>query len=127
MGRRSANASASNSLLKDIRERKRQQSDFVRRTDDAEPTGEQDDDGERKKSTEEGLDLIRALKDYLSTGGSLHGKATTAEIIGHFQTRLNGKAGLIPKFKSLLKEIAVLERTPSGMGFWALKEEFRGT
>ena len=123
MGRKSTNASASNSLLNDIRERKRQQSDFVRRTD-AEPT---DDDGERKTSTDEGLDLIRALKDYLSVGASLHGKATTAEIIEHFQTRLNGKAGLIPKFKSLLKEIAVLQRAPSGMGFWALKEEFRGT
>ena len=78
-------------------------------------------------SNDEGLVLIRDLKDYLLAGGSLQGKATTAEIIDHFQSRLNGKPGLIPKFKSLLKQIADLQRAPSGMGFWVLKDEFRQT
>jgi len=82
---------------------------------------------EENDYNDEGLRLIRELKDYLSTGTSIQGKATTAEIIDHFQNRINGQAGLIPKFKSLLKQIADLQRTPSGMGFWVLKEEFRGT
>jgi hypothetical protein len=71
--------------------------------------------------------MIRDLKGYLSAGTSMQGKATTSEIIDHFQNRLNGKPGLVPKFKSLLKQIADLQRAPSGMGFWILKEEFRGT
>ena len=114
-------SSASNNLLKDIRERKREQSDFVVHTN-AEPPENHE---EENSSNDEGLILIRDLKDYLSSGTSIHGKATTAEIIDHFQTRLNGKPGLIPKFKSLLKQIADLQRTSSGMGFWVLKDEFR--
>ena len=116
-------SSASTNLLNDIRERKREQSEFVVHTN-AEPRENHD---EETPSNDEGLILIRDLKDYLSAGASIHGKATTSEIIDHFQNRLNGKAGLIPKFKSLLKQIADLQRAPSGMGFWVLKEEFRGT
>ena len=122
--RKSNNTSASNNLLKDIRERKREQSNFVVHTN---AVSVENDDDEEKSSNDEGLGLIRQLKDYLLAGASIHGKATTAEIIDHFQNRLNGKPGLIPKFKSLLKEIADLQRSPSGMGFWVLKEEFRGT
>ncbi|CAF3960998.1 unnamed protein product, partial [Rotaria magnacalcarata] len=84
-------------------------------------------DEEQHTSNDEGLKLIRELKDYLKVGTSIRGKATTAEIIDHFQSRLDGKPGLVPKFKSLLKQIAILERSPSGIGFWMLKEEFRGT
>jgi DNA excision repair protein ERCC-6 len=116
-------SSASNNLLNDIRERKREQTEFVVHTN-AERI---ESSNEERPSNDEGLNLIRELKDYLSAGTSMHGKATTAEIIDHFQNRLNGQAGLIPKFKSLLKEIADLQRAPSGMGFWVLKEEFRGT
>lgn len=116
-------SSASTSLLNDIRERKRQQSEFVVHTN----AEQRETTDEENHSNDEGLTLIRELKDYLSGGTSMQGKATTAEIIDHFQNRLNGKAGLIPKFKSLLKQIADLQRAPSGMGFWVLKEEFRGT
>jgi DNA excision repair protein ERCC-6 len=116
-------SSASNNLLSDIRQRKREQSDFVVRTNVEQP----ENSDEESNGNVEGLNLIRDLKDYLSTGTSISGKATTAEIIDHFQNRISGKAGLIPKFKSLLKQIADLERSPSGMGFWVLKEEFRGT
>jgi DNA excision repair protein ERCC-6 len=116
-------SSASNNLLNDIRQRKREQSDFVVRTN----TEQTENPDEESGINAEGLGLIRELKDYLSAGTTIPGKATTAEIIDHFQNRLNGKAGLIPKFKSLLKQIADLQRTPSGMGFWILKEEFRGT
>jgi len=119
-------SSASNNLLNAIRERKRDQTDFIVHTN-AERTEDNDDDDEEKNLNDEGLVLIRDLKDYLSAGASIHGKATTAEIIDHFQTRLNGKPGLVPKFKSLLKHIADLQRTPSGMAFWILKEEFQGT
>ncbi|CAF4505336.1 unnamed protein product, partial [Rotaria sp. Silwood2] len=116
-------SSASSNLLKDIRERKREQSDFVVYTN-----GQSiENDDEENHSNDEGLILIRELKDYLKVGTSIRGKATTAEIIDHFQNRLNGKPGLIPKFKSLLKQIANLERTSSGIGFWILKEEFRET
>jgi DNA excision repair protein ERCC-6 len=116
-------SSASNNLLNDIRERKREQSDFVVRTN----TEQTENLDEEDNTNAEGLSLIRELKNYLSAGTTIPGKATTAEIIDHFQNRLNGQAGLIPKFKSLLKQIADLQRTPSGMGFWILKEEFRGT
>jgi len=116
-------SNASNNLLNDIRERKREQSEFVVHTN-AERIENIDEDN---NSNDEGLILVRELKNYLSIGTSMNGKATTAEIIDHFQNRLNGQAGLIPKFKSLLKQIADLQRTPSGMGFWVLKEEFRGT
>lgn len=113
---------ASSNLLNDIRERKREQTEFVVRTDE-QRTEDVDEDSE---TNVEGLNLIRELKEYLAGGTAIQNKATTAEIIDHFQDRINGKAGLIPKFKSLLKEIAELQRTPSGMGFWVLKDEFRG-
>lgn len=116
-------SSASASLLSDIRERKREQTEFVVHTN----VEQQENRDEEIPSNDEGLVLIRELKDYLLGGGSIQGKATTSEIIDHFQNRLNGKAGLIPKFKSMLKQIADLQRTPSGMGFWVLKDEFRGT
>ncbi|CAF3418965.1 unnamed protein product [Rotaria socialis] len=117
-------SSASNGLLKDIRERKREQSGFVVQTNGGPIENDADDED---TSNGEGLKLIRELKDYLKVGTSIRGKATTAEIIDHFQSRLDGKPGLVPKFKSLLKQIASLERSPSGIGFWMLKEEFRGT
>ena len=113
---------ASSNLLNDIRERKREQTGFVIRTDEQQMEG----GDEESETNVEGLNLIRELKEYLAGGTSMQNKATTAEIIDHFQGRLNGKAGLIPKFKSLLKEIAELQRTPSGMGYWVLKDEFRG-
>lgn len=113
---------ASNNLLADIRERKREQTAFVVRTDE-----QRTDPGDEESETNaEGLDLVRELKDYLASGTAIQNKATTTEIIDHFQDRVNGKAGMIPKFKSLLKEIAELQRTPSGMGYWVLKDEFRG-
>lgn len=118
-------ASASSNLLNDIRQRKRVQTEFVVRTDEQQQQRQHDNGDEESQTNAEGLDLIRELKDYLAGGTSIQGKATTAEIIDHFQERINGQAGLIPKFKSLLKEIAELQRTPSGMGFWVLKEEFR--
>lgn len=104
--------------MRDIRERKRQQVDIVVRADANTANG----DDEESTSNAEGLGLIRDLKDYLSTG-----TATTADLIKHFQARLSGQPGLVPKFKSLLKQIADLQRTPSGTGFWVLKEEFRRT
>ncbi|CAF1423979.1 unnamed protein product [Rotaria sordida] len=113
-------SSASSNLLKDIRERKREQSDFIVHTN-----RQSIENDEENHTNDEGLKLIRELKDYLKIGTSIHGKATTGEIIDHFQNRLNGKPGLIPKFKSLLKQIANLERTSSGIGYWILKEEFR--
>ncbi|CAF1305426.1 unnamed protein product [Rotaria sp. Silwood1] len=117
-------SNSSSNLLKDIRERKREQSDFIVHTN-GQPI--EHDDDEENSSNNEGLTLIRELKDYLQIGTSIRGKATTGEIIDYFQKRLDGKPGLIPKFKSLLKQIANLERTPSGIGFWVLKEEFRET
>ena len=119
----SSNGKASSSLLRDIRERKRQQVDIVVRAEANNANGDDDE----PTSNAEGLGLIRDLKDYISTGTSTHGKVTTADLIKHFQARLSGQPGLVPKFKSLLKEIADLQRTPSGMGFWVLKEEFRRT
>ncbi|CAF1081670.1 unnamed protein product [Rotaria sp. Silwood1] len=116
-------SNSSSNLLKDIRERKREQSDFIVHTN-GQPI---EHDDEENSSNDEGLTLIRELKDYLQIGTSIRGKATTGEIIDYFQKRLDGKPGLIPKFKSLLKQIANLERTPSGIGFWVLKEEFRET
>ena len=73
----------------------------------------------------EGFEMVRDLKDFLLYGTNIRGKATTEEIIEHFQSRLNRQVGLVPKFKSLLKEIADLERTTSGKGNWILKSEFR--
>lgn len=105
--------------MKDIRERKKKQSAIIVRTGEENPS----DDEEKKDA--EGLTLIRELKDFLTVGTNRSGKATTQDIIDHFQKKLNGKPGLLPKFKSLLKRIADLQRTPSGVGFWVLKEEFR--
>ena len=120
-GRNTREEPSSSGLLKDIRERKRQQVDIVVRTG----TSTANDNDEDDTTNAEGLTLIRDLKDYLATGTSMRGKATTADLIEHFQSRLSGQPGLVPKFKSLLKEIADLQRTPSGIGFWLLKEEFR--
>lgn len=113
-------SSASTSLLNDIRQRKREHSEMVVRTNE-----NRVNDDDNSSSNVEHFDLVQDLKDYLAAGSSITGKATTEEIIEHFQNRINGKKGLIPKFKSLLKQLADLQRTPSGMGFWVLKDEFR--
>ncbi|CAF4319362.1 unnamed protein product, partial [Adineta steineri] len=67
-------SNASTNLLQNIRERKRQQTEFVVHTN-AETT--ENHEAEHKSNDDDGLILIRDLKDYLSAGGSMHGKATT--------------------------------------------------
>ncbi|CAF4940126.1 unnamed protein product, partial [Rotaria magnacalcarata] len=63
-------SSASNGLLKDIRERKREQSGFVVQTNDR-PIENAEADEEQHTSNDEGLKLIRELKDYLKVGTSI--------------------------------------------------------
>ncbi|CAF4872619.1 unnamed protein product, partial [Rotaria magnacalcarata] len=63
-------SSASNGLLKDIRERKREQSGFVVQTNDG-PIENAEADEEQHTSNDEGLKLIRELKDYLKVGTSI--------------------------------------------------------
>ncbi|CAF0958851.1 unnamed protein product [Didymodactylos carnosus] len=137
-------ALSSTDLLKQIRERKRQNNFVVQTSVSSTNDTNINSDGNRRQrpqnnindndneeenqmdlSSKEGLQLIRELKDFLTYGTTIHGKATTNEIIEHFQTRFNQRPELVPKFKFLLKNIAELHRTPAGIGHWQLKAEFR--
>lgn len=107
--------SQSSNLLNEIRQRKQKQSIVE--------TDENDDE----QTDRQALALIKELKNYLTVGTNRSGRATTNDIIEHFQDKFKSQPHLVPKFKSLLKRIADLKRTPSGMGFWLLKDEFRTT
>jgi hypothetical protein len=113
---------SSTSLLNDIRQRKRQQTELAIHTNSCSIVETNiDDEPTSTAANDEGLTLIRDLKNYLLK----RQQTTTNTIIKHFQQRLSSKPDLIPKFKSLLKEIAILQRTSSGLGIWILKDEFR--
>ncbi|PRQ25810.1 putative DNA helicase chromatin remodeling SNF2 family [Rosa chinensis] len=62
--------------------------------------------------------LIRKICTFLRERG---GSTNSATIVQHFKDRIPSKD--LPLFKNLLKEIAKLEKTPSG-SVWVLKPEF---
>ncbi|XP_004289961.1 PREDICTED: DNA excision repair protein ERCC-6-like [Fragaria vesca subsp. vesca] len=62
--------------------------------------------------------LIRKICTFLEERG---GSTNSATIVQHFKDRIPSKD--LPLFKNLLKEIAKLEKTPSG-SVWVLKPEF---
>ncbi|KAK6143955.1 hypothetical protein DH2020_020775 [Rehmannia glutinosa] len=64
----------------------------------------------------------RAVSDGLEHQFRRGGSASSASIVDHFKDRIPSKD--LPLFKNLLKEIATLERNPSG-SYWFLKPEYR--
>lgn len=51
------------------------------------------------------------------------GQAATPDIVGHFQQRVDSRQ--MPLFRQLLKQVAALQRRPSGgHKLWVLKPEF---
>ncbi|XP_047959154.1 protein CHROMATIN REMODELING 8 isoform X1 [Salvia hispanica] len=62
--------------------------------------------------------LIRQICSFIQRQG---GSSTSATIVDHFKDRIPSKD--LPLFKSLLKEIASLEKNPSG-SYWVLKPEY---
>ncbi|KAK6120027.1 hypothetical protein DH2020_046228 [Rehmannia glutinosa] len=63
--------------------------------------------------------LIRQICTFIQRRG---GSASSASIVDNFKDRIPSKD--LPLFKNLLKEIATLERNPSG-SYWFLKPEYR--
>lgn len=62
--------------------------------------------------------LIRQICTYIQQRG---GSASSASIVEHFKDRVPSKD--LPLFKSLLKEIASLQKNPGG-SVWVLKSEY---
>lgn len=63
--------------------------------------------------------LIRQMCSFIQRKG---GSTTSASIVDHFKDRIPSKD--LPLFKSLLKEIASLEKNPNG-SCWVLKPDYR--
>lgn len=63
--------------------------------------------------------LIREICSYMQ---QRCGRTSSASIVEYFKDRIPSKD--LPLFKSLLKEIAVLEKNPSG-SLWVLKSEYQ--
>lgn len=63
--------------------------------------------------------LIRQICTFLQQRG---GRTVSASIVQHFKDRIPSKD--LPLFKNLLKEIATLEKNPSGSS-WVLKPEYQ--
>lgn len=63
--------------------------------------------------------LIRQICTFIQQRG---GRTDSASIVQHFRDRIPSKD--LPLFKNLLKEIAILEKTPSGSS-WILKPEYK--
>lgn len=63
--------------------------------------------------------LIRQMCSFIQRKG---GSTTSASIVDHFKDMIPSKD--LPLFKSLLKEIASLEKNPNGSS-WVLKPEYR--
>ncbi|CAA7390510.1 unnamed protein product [Spirodela intermedia] len=64
--------------------------------------------------------LIRRLCSFLQERG---GSAGSGSIVEHFKERV--PPGDLPLFRSLLKEIAVLDKAEGGAALWVLKPEYR--
>lgn len=62
--------------------------------------------------------LIRQICTFIQQKG---GRTSSANIVGHFKDRIPSKN--LPLFKNLLKEIAMLEKTPHG-SYWVLKPDY---
>lgn len=63
--------------------------------------------------------LVRQICTFIQQRG---GKTNSASIVDHFRDRVPSKD--LPLFKNLLKEIATLDKNPSG-SFWVLKPEYQ--
>lgn len=63
--------------------------------------------------------LVRQICTFIQQRG---GKTNSASIVDYFRDRVPSKD--LPLFKNLLKEIAVLDKNPSG-SFWVLKPEYQ--
>ncbi|XP_038887672.1 protein CHROMATIN REMODELING 8 isoform X2 [Benincasa hispida] len=63
--------------------------------------------------------LIRQICTFIHQRG---GTTDSASIVQHFKDRIPSND--LPLFKNLLKEIAILEKSPSG-SFWVLKPEYK--
>ncbi|KAL8523142.1 hypothetical protein ACS0TY_013205 [Phlomoides rotata] len=62
--------------------------------------------------------LIRQICTFIQQKG---GRTSSAIIVSHFKDRIPSKD--LPLFKNLLKEIAMLEKSPSG-SYWVLKPDY---
>ncbi|KAL5561931.1 hypothetical protein UlMin_031678 [Ulmus minor] len=62
--------------------------------------------------------LIRQICTFIQQRG---GRTTSTTIVQHFKERIPSED--LPLFKNLLKEIAILEKTPNG-SFWVLKSDY---
>ncbi|MCD7461628.1 hypothetical protein HAX54_046700 [Datura stramonium] len=63
--------------------------------------------------------LVRQICTFIQQRG---GKTNSASIVDYFRDRVPSKD--LPLFKNLLKEIAILDKNPSG-SFWVLKPEYQ--
>jgi DNA excision repair protein ERCC-6 len=68
------------------------------------------------------VDTITEVRNFIASGCSLPGRATTQEILTEFRTRLPVNDSAI--FREMLRKICDFDRGLSGEGFWILKPEF---
>ena len=70
----------------------------------------------------EHVDLITDIRNFLSTGSSVDGQATTNELLSQFKSRVPPDQSSV--FKAMLNQVCNFDRN-SGVGVWQLKPEFR--
>ncbi|QQP35453.1 DNA excision repair protein ERCC6like, partial [Caligus rogercresseyi] len=74
-------------------------------------------------SSSEGGELLADIRNYVAFQAAEDGFASTQELLDRFKSRLPPQKSHL--FKALLKELCTFGRDSSGIGRWALKEEFR--
>lgn len=75
-----------------------------------------------QSSEQKYVDIMTEVRNFIATGCSLPGRATTQEILAEFSSRLPVNDSAI--FREMLRNIADFDRCSSGEGFWFLKPDF---
>ena len=75
-----------------------------------------------QSSEQKYVNTMTEVRNFIASGCSLPGRATTQEILSEFSSRLPVNDSAI--FREMLRNICDFDRGSSGEGFWILKPEF---
>lgn len=78
--------------------------------------------GDMQSGEQKYFETMMELRNFIASGCSCPGRATTQEILAEFSSRLSAEDSAI--FRQLLRSICNFNRSASGEGLWMLKSEF---
>lgn len=67
--------------------------------------------------------LLAEISQFVTSGGTVKGQATTQEILGRFSSKLPTENNSV--FRALLRRICDFKRDSNKEGVWRLRGEFR--